>query len=220
MSVKSERFVPEGRLQSSSEEIINSALHGIGVVLALAGGSVLVHEAWGSHDTLKLVCALAFTATMVILYGSSTIYHALENGPLKDHLQRLDRTAIALLIAGTCTPIALLMVRGWIGALLCVGEWLLATGATVLMMRDPQHYTQRSARFYHGMGWLTALGAVPLVRHTPTAILAALALGGLCYLVGIAFLVRDRIRYFHAIFHVFALLGTAFQFWAIRPYVG
>jgi len=217
---KSGRTSLDYRPQSRREEIVNSALHALGVILALSGGFVLVREAWRGQDALKLVSALVFASTMVILYATSTIYHALKSSATKDRLQRIDRMAITLLIAGTYTPVALLMVRGSLGVFLCLCEWVLALLSLVLMVRYPQDYPRRSVWVYQGMGWLTALGATPLFHQTPNPILAALAFGGVCYIVGVLFLVRDRVKYFHAIFHVFAMLGTTFQFWAISRYMG
>ena len=188
--------VCDNAVQSPQEELVNSALHGLGLLLAISGAFVLVNEAAYQAQALRLFCATIFAVTMVVLYGTSTLYHILERGSVKDRLQRLDRTAITFLIAGTYTPVALLMVR------------------------DPLDFPRRSVWLYQGMGWLTALGAWPLFQHTAMPVLAALALGGACYIGGVLFLVNDRVKYFHAISHVCALLGTAFQFWAISQYLG
>ncbi|HUW97275.1 MAG TPA: hemolysin III family protein [Acidiferrobacter sp.] len=217
---KPDRMVLRDRPQSRREEIANSALHALAVVLTLGGGLVLVHEAWRGHDVLTLASTFVFAATMVALYMASTVYHALGRGTTKDRLQRIDRAAITFLIAGTYTPIALLMIRGWIGASLCLCEWLLVLLSMAIMVRDPQNYPERSTWIYHAMGWLTALGAIPLIQHTPTPVIVALGIGGICYIMGVLFLIRDRVKYFHAVFHVFVMLGTAFQFWAISRYVG
>ena len=212
--------VCDNAVQSPQEELVNSALHGLGLLLAISGAFVLVNEAAYQAQALRLFCATIFAVTMVVLYGTSTLYHILERGSVKDRLQRLDRTAITFLIAGTYTPVALLMVRGALGAFLCLGEWLLVAVAVALMVRDPLDFPRRSVWLYQGMGWLTALGAWPLFQHTAMPVLAALALGGACYMGGVLFLVNDRVKYFHAISHVCALLGTAFQFWAISQYLG
>ncbi len=216
----SNQRVCDDAVQSPQEEIVNSALHGLGLLLAVAGAFALVTEAAYHGRALPLFCAAVFAVSMVILYGTSTLYHILGHGPTKDRFQRLDRTAITFLIAGTYTPVALLMVRGSLGLFLCLCEWLLVAVAVGLMVRDPLDYPRRSAWLYQGMGWLTALGARPLFQHTATSVLVALALGGAWYVVGVLFLVHDRVKYFHAISHICALLGTAFQFWAINQYLG
>lgn len=217
--MRSDRICDDA-VQSPQEEIINSLLHGLGLLLAVAGAFVLVGKVAYHGRMLTLFCATAFAASMVVLYGTSTLYHLLGRGSNKDRLQRLDRTAITFLIAGTYTPVALLMVRGALGVLLCVCEWLLVGIAVALMVRDPLDYPRRSVWLYQVMGWLTALGAEPLFQHTTSSVLAALALGGAWYAAGVLFLVHDRIRYFHAASHICALLGTAFQFWAISQYLG
>lgn len=210
---------PAGRPQSPEEERINVLLHGLGAALALAGGAVLVNRALLTGGTLRILSAWVFTTSMVVLYSASTLYHAATNLRWKSRLQRLDRTAIALLMAGTYTPIGLLMVRGIVGPALCGVEWVLAIGGAILALRDPD-YERHSVWLYQAMGWLTALGMPAFLKHAPDPAIGALALGGVCYIGGIAFLVRDRVKYFHAIFHVLVLLGTAFQFWAISEYIG
>lgn len=208
------------RPQSRAEEIINSALHAFGALAAAAAGFWLAHKAWRQQDMLAFGAILIFVATMILLYATSALYHIFPGGPTKTALQHLDRTAIAFLIAGTCTPVALLMVRGPLGITLCASEWALALLGAGLMVQDPDRYPTRSAWLYQIMGWLTALAARTFFYHTPSPVLAALALGGLCYGVGVLFLIRDHVRYFHAVFHVWAMLGTALQFWAISQYMG
>jgi hemolysin III len=171
-----------------------------------------------SEHRLAPLSAIVFALAMVALYAISTLYHIVNDPPLKAHLQRLDRAAIALLIAGTYTPVGLLMVRGLVGGALCVGEWGLAFAAFVLAVKDPD-YTRHSVWLYQAMGWLTALGVLPFFQHTPVPVVTALAVGGGCYLGGVLFLVRDRIPYFHTLFHVWVLLGTVCQFWAIREFM-
>lgn len=210
---------PQARPQSPEEERLNALLHGLGVALALAGGAVLVGRATSTAEALKVLSAWVFTTSMVVLYGVSALYHGATDPRWKSGLQRLDRTAIALLMAGTYTPIGLLMVRGVVGQSLCVTEWALAISSVVLALRDPD-YARHSVWVYQAMGWLTALGMPAFFKHTPGPDVLALALGGMCYIGGLAFLVRDRLKYFHAIFHVLVLFGTAFQFWAISEYIG
>jgi len=205
-------------LQSRDEEYVNAALHALGLLLALVGGSWLVLHTLQGDDATKTGSAAAFVLTLILLYTASTLYHAFPPGPTKERWQRLDRGAIALLIAGTYTPIGLLMVGGTTGSLLCALEWAAAFMVVVLIARGPR-FAQRSAWVYQAMGWLTALGGPAFLRNTPHSILLALGLGGLCYMAGILFLIRDRTKYFHAAFHVLVLAGSICQFWAIARFL-
>lgn len=209
-----------GRAQTPAEERLNALLHGIGALGALVAGlTLLTHVAHQGH-AIEVLGVGIFALTMVALYTVSTIYHALTPGPAKDRFQRIDRAAIAAFLAGTYTPIALFMVRGRIGVLLLIAEWLLAAFGIALLTGDPRRYARRSQSLYQIMGWLTALGAPGFFRHTPAAVIGALGLGALCYVGGVVLLIRDYRKYFHAAFHLLVLLGTGLQFWAISLYLG
>ncbi|MDA8191338.1 PAQR family membrane homeostasis protein TrhA [Acidiferrobacter thiooxydans] len=207
------------RPQSRAEERANAAIHALGAVLALAAGAALVERAAHTGSPLKMWCAAVSSATMMVVFTVSAIYHILPAGILKDRFQRLDRMMIAVFMAGSYTPVALLMVHAAIGTLLCVIEWGLATLAVALLWGDPGRYACRSEQLYRIMGWITILAARPFFRHTPPAVLAALGLAVTCYGAGVALLVRDRARYLHAAFHLLTLVGGGLQFWAISRVV-
>ncbi|MHB1567022.1 MAG: PAQR family membrane homeostasis protein TrhA [Acidiferrobacter sp.] len=196
--------------QDPDEERINSLSHGLAALVSLMAGMALVTQA-----RAPVAITGVYATTLTVLFLVSAIYHRLPVGPRKDRWQRLDRIAIALLIAGTCTPIALLMVRGWLGEFLCGAEWLLALAGLGVLVIDPPRFLHGSAGLYQAMGWLTAIGARPLVQHVPMGVVVWLALGGLAYIGGVLFLVRDRRRYFHVASHLLVMAGAASQFLAI-----
>jgi hemolysin III len=207
------------RPQSRAEERVNAAIHALGAALALAAGMALVGRAAHTGSPLKVWCAAISSAAMMALYAVSAIYHILPPGALKDRFQRLDRMMIAVFMAGSYTPVALLMVHATIGTVLCLIEWGLAALAVVFLWGDPGRYARRSERLYRMMGWITILAARPFFRHTPPAVLAALGLAASCYGAGVALLVRDRVKYLHAAFHLLTLVGGGLQLWAISRVV-
>lgn len=196
--------------QDHDEERINSLSHGLAALVSLIAGIALVTRA-RAPATITGV----YATTLTTLFLVSAIYHGLPVGPRKDRWQLLDRIAIALLIAGTCTPIALLMVGGWLGDFLCGAEWLLALAGLGVLITDPPRFLRGSAGLYQVMGWLTAIGAWPLVQHVSAMAMVWLALGGLAYIGSVLFLVRDRHRYFHATSHLLVMAGAVSQFLAI-----
>ncbi|WP_298135275.1 hemolysin III family protein [Acidiferrobacter sp.] len=203
------------RPQSRPEERVNAALHALGAVLALAAGLVLGGRATQTGSPLALWCVAVSSAAMIALYVVSAAYHILPAGTAKDRLQRIDRMVIAVFVAGSYTPIALLMVRAPIGDALCAIEWGLTALAVAFLWGDPARYPRRSERLYRVMGWITILAARPFFEHTPPAALVALGLAGACYSAGVALLVRDRVKYLHAGFHLLTLAGGGLQLWAI-----
>ncbi len=197
------------------EEILNSGLHAVGLVFVIPAGVELIRAALDSHDPARLVSAWAFALTLAAVYATSTLYHAARSAARKARLQVLDRVAIAGLMAGTYTPIGLLLVRGSLGIGLCAAEWVLFAVGLALSAHDPRRFPERSVWLYQAMGWLTALGFGPLWQHTQPAVLGIFALGGLCYLAGVLCLVRDQIRLMHALSHALALVASACHVWVV-----
>src|ERR1035437_5914940 len=114
------------REQSRGEEIANSISHGIGLIAALVGTPFLVMYAVRRGDAAFIVGASIFATTMVLLYLSSAIYHALPAGKVKRVFQIIEHSAIFLLIAGTYTPFTLGVLRGAWGWTLLGLVWGLA----------------------------------------------------------------------------------------------
>ena len=113
--------LPATRMPSRGEEIANSVSHGLGLLLALGGLPFLVIGAMQAQRPLAVAGAAIFGGSAVLLYLASTLYHAIPNARIKERLQRLDHSAIYILIAGTYTPITLGVLRGaWGWSLLAV----------------------------------------------------------------------------------------------------
>lgn len=204
------------RVQSSGEEIANSASHGAGLVGALVGTPFLIVSAVRHGDAAFIVGASVFCAAMVLLYSTSTVYHALPVGPLKRLFLTLDHSAILLLIAGTYTPFTLGVLRATAGWQLFAGVWALAlVGLTLRAIGRGTHPVITTA-LYLAMGWLVLFKLDALIAAVPPAGLALLVGGGLSYTLGIVFFALDtRIRYGHAIWHAFVVGGTACHYFAV-----
>ncbi len=207
-----------GRPQSLGEEIANSISHGIGAVAALVSAPVLIVAATQRGDRRYLFAASVFAVTMVLLYLTSTIYHALPRTKAKRVFRLLDHGAIYLLIAGTYTPITLGVLRGFWGWMLFGAVWTLALLGIVLKAVGGFRYPRLSTALYLGMGWLCVVALRPLWLHIAPAGLAWLVAGGLAYTAGVAFFAADRVRYAHFVWHLFVLAGTGCHFVAVLWY--
>lgn len=212
-----------GRTQTLREEIANSVTHGLGFAASLALAPVLVMAAVRSHDPWRIVAASIFAATLILLYAASTLYHALPAPSVprgKEVLQRLDHAAIYLLIAGTYTPFVLVTLRGpWGWSLFGVVWGLALVGVVLKSAFGASRLVRLSTAVYVGMGWLAVVAVRPLLDQVPPAGLLWLAAGGLCYTGGVAFFVWERLRYSHALWHLFVLAGSACHAWAVLRYV-
>lgn len=208
------------RLQSLGEEIANSVSHGLGL-LAVIGATPFVIAAARDLGAASQVGAIVFAVTMVLLYFTSTLYHALPNGRAKQVFLKLDYCAIFLFIAGSYTPFALGALYGAWGWTLFGLVWALAVVGVILKSTDKLAHPWVSTGLYLGMGWLVLIAAVPLVESVPTTGLLWLVAGGLAYTLGVVFFVLDsRIRYAHAIWHGFVVAGTGCHCVAVMGYAG
>lgn len=206
------------RPQSLGEEIANSISHGIGLVAAIIAFPFLLVAATQRGDITGIVSASVFATTMVLLYLSSTLFHALPPGRAKRVLQVLDHSAIFLLIAGTYTPFTLGILRGALGWTLFGIVWSIAVVGIVLKALGGVRYTTISTWAYLAMGWVVVLAAERVWTLMPAWGLFWLIAGGLAYTAGAVFFVYERVRYFHFTWHLFVIAGTACHVVAVMAY--
>lgn len=201
------------------DEIASALTHGLGAIAALAGGITLVCHAALNGDGWQLSTALVFSITLFLLYVSSTLYHAIPLPHIKARLQVIDHCAIYLLIAGTYTPFTLIGLRGPWGWGLFTTIWSLAVSGVIYKLFFTGRFRLLSTCLYVAMGWLAIIAMKPLIHSLDAWTLAWLVAGGLCYTLGTYFYQRDAIRYFHAIWHLFVLGGSACHFIAVSAQV-
>lgn len=206
------------RPQSLGEEIANSVSHGVALLAAIVAVPFLIAAA--RHlGAANVVGAAVFAATMVLLYLTSTLYHALPPGRAKRVFVKLDHGAIYVFIAGTYTPFALGALGGPWGWTLFGLVWSLAAVGVTLKAFDRLSHPWLSTGLYLVMGWLVLIAAVPLVEHVALPGVELLVAGGLAYTAGVVFFMLDsRLRYAHAVWHSFVVAGTGCHFFAVLGY--
>lgn len=200
-------------------EKLNASTHLLGAALALAGTAVLVTRALLDGSMWKLVSVAIYGSTLILLYSFSTLYHSVR-GPAKNFLRKLDHHSIYLLIAGSYTPFCLVSLRHTWGWPLLAVIWGLGILGSLLELRPQSEARLLSVAIYAIMGWAALAAIVPLMNALGSAGFAWLAAGGLLYTVGIIFFVLDnRLRHAHGIWHLFVLGGSAAHYVAILNYV-
>ena len=200
-------------LQSPGEEIANSISHGLGLGLSAAALPVLLVHAHGAAAT---VGAALFGATALLLYLSSTLYHAISRPSAKAVLRWLDHASIYLFIAGTYTPFTLTVLRGAWGWTLFGLVWGLAALGLLFKAMGPARFPRLSTLLYLAMGWIVLIAIVPLWHALPAAGLAWLFAGGAAYTLGVIFFsIDERVPYAHFVWHLFVLAGTVCHFIAV-----
>jgi hemolysin III len=200
------------------EEIANAVTHGLGWAGSVVALIVLVALAARYGTLLHIVSSAVYGVTMMLLYTSSTMYHALSDPRAKRVFKIFDHSSIYLLIAGTYTPFTLITLHGPWGFSLFGLVWAIAVAgisAEAFWVYRPKWL---STVIYLAMGWLVVLAGRPLIWSLPPGGLTLLAAGGLAYTLGTVFYVL-RVRYMHAVWHVFVLAGSALHFFAVLFYV-
>jgi hemolysin III len=211
------RALPE-RAQSVGEEIANAVSHGVGLLMAVVAALVLVVAAVQRGGVAEIVGASIFGATMVWVYFTSTLYHALPRNRAKRIFRILDHGAIFLLIAGTYSPFTLGPLRGAWGWTLFGSVWSLAFAGVVFKAVGGVRYPKLSTSLYVAMGWLIVVAIEPLRLNVPMSGLFWLLAGGIAYTAGVAFFAVKRLRYSHFVWHLFVIAGSACHFAAVLWY--
>jgi hemolysin III len=209
--------------ETPEEILANCITHGLGVGLAIIGSAWLIMVGSRAPTLVRLSCTI-YAITLVLVYLCSTLYHALCRTRLRHIFLVLDHVAIYLLIAGTYTPFALVSLGGRPGWMLFTAAWAFAAVGIMMKSIAMEHFTNgrlalASVALYLFQGWLVLFVLPPLARALGWHGLAWLGAGGAAYTLGIVFFAFDRVRYFHAAWHIFVLAGSVAHFFAVTLYV-
>lgn len=208
-----------GNLYSFGEELAHVITHGLGLVLAIAGLAILVARATLYGDAWHVTAVSIFGTTLVLMYAASTLYHSIPLPRAKHVLRVIDHSLIFFLIAGTYTPFTLVTLRGPWGWSLFGFTWGLAIVGVIFKIFATGRYEKVSLAIYLGMGWCAVAAIEPLLENMESGGLALMLAGGLTYSGGVAFYLWQRLRYHHAIWHLFVLAGSVLHYFAILYYV-
>lgn len=206
--------------QTRHEDRINSLLHGLGLLVAVAAAAVLISLAGMYGTAWHVVSFSIYGASLIALYGVSTLYHGLPGGGRgKAVLQIVDHASIYVFIAGTYTPFTLVSLQGGWGWSLFGVVWGLAVAGVAVKPFVADRYDVFSTLIYLAMGWIGVVAIVPLVNHLALGGLVWLMTGGLIYTVGALFYLWQSLPYNHALWHVMVLGGSACHYVAILFFV-
>jgi hemolysin III len=204
--------------QNLGDILANAITHGVGAILAVAGAVYLIAASTRGSAWVVVSCSV-FSATLVLVYLCSTLYHSLVRTRARHVFQVLDHSAIYLLIAGTYTPFTLVSLHGALGWWVFGVEWALAVTGVVFKSFAVGRFAVASAFVYLFQGWFGVFAARMLAHAIGWHGVLWLAAGGVAYTLGIVFFALDRFRYFHAAWHLFVLAGSVAHYFAILFYV-
>lgn len=201
------------------EEVVNSLTHGLGLALSVVGVTYLLAAAAANGDRWQLGGCAVYGASLVSVYVASTLSHIFQQPRLRRLFRIADQALIFLLIAGTFTPIAMSYLRfgPWWILFGCV--WAVALAGFISKAIFVHRIETVSTVAHVFLGWLPALSIKPMLELAPNALLGWMAAGGILYTAGTFFLHRDeRVPYFHAVWHVCVIAGSALHYWGILLY--
>jgi hemolysin III len=203
----------------TTEEKINILTHGLGLLLSIAALVLLIIHA-STHGTARhIVSFTIFGASMILLYSASTLYHYSQKPDIRRKLNILDHASIYVLIAGTYTPFTLITLKGWLGWTIFGITWGIAIIGVFFKLFYTGRFDKISTIAYVAMGWIIIFAVKPLIENLPLNGLYWLLAGGIFYTIGAVLYSVKKIKFNHAIFHVFVLLGSFSHFMAIYFYV-
>jgi hemolysin III len=206
-----ERHVPLNPPDSTSEEIASATTHGLGAVASAIGLVLLITRASSLGTTTTVLGMTVFGLSMVLLYAASCLYHSARDPSAKRLCRVIDHGSIYLLIAGTYTPVMLMLGGVWGWSILGV-VWTCAGLGILLELFKMKKSKLASLAVYVAMGWVIILAWPPLKAVADPRLLHWMLAGGVTYTVGTVFYALKSLKYHHAIWHLFVLGGSTF-FW-------
>ena len=195
--------------------------HGIAMLLAVAGATPLIVKAARSADILHVFAVSVFILTMILLYLASTLYHSVNStAKVNRRLKKMDHMMIFVMIAGSYTPVCLIVLHGRTGYILCALVWTVAIIGMILKGCWINCPKWLSSVIYIGMGWLCVLAFVPIFHNLPRAGFGWLLAGGIIYTIGGViyalklpiFNAKHKNFGSHEVFHIFVMLGSVCHF--------
>lgn len=203
------------RKSTKSEEVLNILTHGIGIGLALAGLSLLVVFAALYGNAWSIVSCAIFGVTMFTLYFGSTMCHATIGKKSECFFEVWDSVAIYALIAGTYTPFLLVNLRGALGWTVFGILWAIVIWGATVKIRNPHQQPKWVVALYLIMGWTLLFILPAMIHHIPSRGLWFILAGGLSYSFGVIFYLWRKLKFSHAIWHLFVIAGTVCFFFAV-----
>ena len=200
---------------TKSEEVVNILTHGIGIGLAIAALTLLVVFAVLAGNVWAIVSCAIFGVTMITLYFGSTMCHAMIGQKSECFFEVWDSVAIYALIAGTYTPFLLVNLRGPLGWTVFGILWAIVIFGSFMKIRNPKQQPRWMVALYVAMGWTLLLILPAMIRNIPVRGLWFILAGGLSYTIGVIFYLWRRMKFSHAVWHLFVIAGSVCFFFAV-----
>ena len=204
---------------SHAEERVNIVSHAIGFIMSIVALVLLVRYASIYGNAWHIVSFSVFGVSLMVLYAASTVYHSAKNPHFRRKMRIVDHASIYILIAGTYTPFTLVTLNGFTGWVVFGVTWGMAVTGIILKLLFTGKYDAISTMMYVFMGWVIVFAINPLIENLSSDGLFWLVAGGMAYTTGAILYSIKKIKFNHAIFHLFVLLGSFCHFISVYFYI-
>ncbi len=205
---------------TKSEEILNGVTHGLASIACVIGTIYLIAQCIANNNAVAFVICLIYGLSLILLYTMSTLYHSITNERAKKIMRVLDHSSIFLLIAGSYTPLTLIPIgHTFMGKLVCASVWAFAILGVILNAVNMHKFKKLSMLLYVGMGWAAILVFDDIINALSPNAFWLLLLGGVCYTGGLVFYSMKKVRYMHAVWHLFVIGGSVLHYICVAYYV-
>ena len=206
-----------GRDYDRAEITADAVIHGIGLILGIAGVAILIAFAIGSPSG-GLPAAIIYGVGLLAMLGFSAAYNLWPSSRTKWILRRFDHSAIYLLIAATYTPFMAQMKYGPLASTMLVVVWLVAAAGIVVKLALPGRFDRLSISLYLLLSW-SGVMMCDVIAALPASTLWLLGAGGLLYTFGVIFHIWSSLRFQNAIWHAFVVFAAACHYTAVLDYL-
>ena len=201
--------------QEERIEMVNSLLHGAGIVFGIISIPILIANASENNNLPGIAGSGIYGFCFLMLFTFSTLYHGFQQPAVRRILKILDHISIYFLIAGTYTPLILIFVNNSFGISLLIVLWSLTVIGIFFKIFFTGRFEIISTIIYVLMGWILFAGGKTFFAAMPTSVITLIIVGGGLYSVGVIFYLWDKYRYNHAIWHIFVLAAAICHYTAV-----
>ncbi|MEO6948119.1 MAG: hemolysin III family protein [Ginsengibacter sp.] len=197
------------------QELVNSIIHGFGIIFGIVSIPILIAFAIKSNNTNGIIGAAIYGFCFLQLFTFSTLYHGFQHQQVKRVLEILDHISIYFLIAGTYTPFLLIYLNNTFGITLLVVLWGLTALGIIFKIFFTGRWNIISTIVYVAMGCIMVVGGRTFFIEIPVDVMTMILIGGALYLLGVIFYLWEKYPYNHALWHFFVLAAAVCHYVAI-----
>ncbi len=197
------------------EQIADACVHAAGVTFSVVATVIILVAVMGKLPAADVAGVVVYCIGLIGMFAASAAYNLVSRREFKEILRRLDHAAIFVMIAGSYTPLAV-VIGGGAGRIMLAAVWAIAAIGILIKLRFPRRFEKLSILLYLAQGWIVLLALDPIVASLPSGALWLLIVGGAVYTLGVPFHLMEWMRFHNVIWHVFVLGGAACQFAAIK----